>query len=92
MGILTTDLACAISIAVIFLALPLCIRYVTAFLMSGLLIVHAICLFFVDYKGHMMSAYMERDMRAELLSHFQTLSLSFFDDQKYEITHDKAKQ
>ncbi|MBL4681432.1 MAG: ABC transporter ATP-binding protein [Pseudomonadales bacterium] len=50
--------------------------------MLGLMLCHCICLYFVDYKGHMMGAYMERDMRSELFSHLQTLSFSFYDEHK----------
>ncbi len=38
--------------------------------------------FFVDYKGHELGARMESDMRSELFSHMQKLSLSFYDKKK----------
>jgi len=38
--------------------------------------------FFVDYKGHVVGARMERDMRSELFSHMQKLSFSFYDQEK----------
>lgn len=50
--------------------------------MLGLVIIHAICNAFVDYRGHMMGATMERDMRRELFDHYQKLSFSFYDEQK----------
>jgi ATP-binding cassette subfamily B protein len=54
----------------------------TGSFMLGLVALHAMCLLFIDYKGHMMGAYMERDMRAELFAHLQKMSISFFDNHK----------
>ncbi len=55
-------------------------------LLGGLLIVLVIVQFFanyfISYIGHVMGAKMEYDMRAEIFSHYQKLSFSFFDDQK----------
>jgi ATP-binding cassette subfamily B protein len=51
-------------------------------LMIGLVLVHAICLFFIDYKGHLMGAYMERDLRSDLFAHLQRMSIGFYDDHK----------
>lgn len=50
--------------------------------MAGLIAVQMICSFFVDYKGHVMGAMMERDMRNELFEHYQKLSFGFYDDRK----------
>ena len=55
---------------------------VMAALMLALVAGHTLCNLFVDYKGHMMGAMMESDMRRELFAHFQKLSFSFYDDQK----------
>ena len=38
--------------------------------------------FFISNYGHVMGAKIEYDMRAEIFSHFQSLSFSFYDDQK----------
>lgn len=38
--------------------------------------------FYVAYQGHVMGARMEFDMRKELFAHYQTLSHSFYDNQK----------
>ncbi len=38
--------------------------------------------YYIAYIGHVMGAKMEYDMRAEIFSHYQKLSFSFFDDQK----------
>lgn len=38
--------------------------------------------YFITNIGHVMGAKMEYDMRAEIFSHYQKLSFSFFDDQK----------
>ena len=51
-------------------------------LMLGLIAVHTVCNMFVAYQGHMMGAYMERDMRAELFEHYQKLSFGFYDEQR----------
>jgi len=51
-------------------------------IMLVLLIIHTLCILFVDYQGHMMGAKMERDMRAELFEHLQKLSFGFYDEQK----------
>ena len=45
--------------------------------MLALVAIHAICNAFVDYRGHMMGALMERDMRNELFEHYQKLSFKF---------------
>ena len=53
---------------------------------SGILIVLLTVQFFsnyyISYIGHVMGAKMEYDMRAEIFSHYQKLSFSFYDDQK----------
>ena len=51
-------------------------------LMLALIVVYALCYFFVDYRGHTMGALIERDLRAELFAHYQKLSSGFYDDQK----------
>jgi ATP-binding cassette subfamily B protein len=56
--------------------------YMMGGIMLVLVIVHTLCNMFVDYKGHMMGALMESDMRRELFEHYQKLSFSFYDEQK----------
>jgi ATP-binding cassette, subfamily B, bacterial len=56
--------------------------YVMGAVMLALVVVHIMCNMFVDYKGHMMGAMMESDMRGELFEHYQKLSFSFYDEQK----------
>ena len=56
--------------------------YLVGGVMLTLIVIHALCNFFVDYQGHKMGALMERDMRAELFDHYQGLSFSFFDNHK----------
>ena len=48
----------------------------------GLVIVQFFANFYITNIGHVMGAKMEYNMRAEIFSHFQKLSFSFFDDQK----------
>jgi ATP-binding cassette, subfamily B, bacterial len=98
LGLFYADMACAVAASLIALALPLCIRYITknlieapddlnsiylmGALMLALVAIYALCHFFVDYRGHMMGASMERDMRKELFQHYQKLSFRFYDDHK----------
>ncbi len=100
LGLLITDLACAVIVSAITLILPLCVRYLTlrvldgppedalnqiyligAF-MLGLVIVHTLCDMFIGYKGHVMGAMMESDMRSELFDHLMKLPFGFYDEQK----------
>jgi len=50
--------------------------------MLALVVVHALCNTFVDYRGHMMGTIMESAMRRDLFEHYQKLSFSFYDQQK----------
>ncbi len=54
----------------------------TGVLMLVLVGIHTACNLFVDYRGHMMGAMMERDMRRELFDHYQKLSFGFYDEHK----------
>ena len=56
--------------------------YTVGAAMLVLIVIHALCLMFVDYQGHTMGALMERDMRQELFEHYQKLSFGFYDEQK----------
>jgi ATP-binding cassette subfamily B protein len=56
--------------------------YTMGAVMLALLVLHVVCQAFVDYRGHMMGAMMERDMRAELFEHYQKLSFQFYDEQR----------
>ena len=47
-----------------------------------LVIVQFLSNFYITNIGHVMGAKMEYNMRAEIFSHYQKLSFSFFDDQK----------
>ncbi len=55
-------------------------------LLAGVMLVLAIleycCNYFVTYKGHMMGAKMEFDMRNDIFAHYQKLSYNFFDNEK----------
>lgn len=67
--------------------------YLVGGIMLLLVALHALCHAFVDYKGHMMGALMERDMRQELFQHYQKLSFAFYDDHRTgqlmtRLTHD----
>ena len=58
--------------------------YIMGGVMLAMIALHAICHAFVDYKGHMMGALMERDMRNELFEHYQKLSFKFYDEHRNE--------
>lgn len=67
--------------------------WVVGAVMLGLVAVQTACTLFVDYRGHVMGAKMERDMRRELFDHYQKLSFRFYDQQRTgqlmaRITHD----
>jgi len=51
-------------------------------LMIGLAVLQQIFSFLLDYKGHMLGARMERDLRNDLFEHVQRLSFSYFDKVK----------
>lgn len=53
-----------------------------AFVMVGIALLELFCNFFIAYKGHIMGAKMEYDMRNEIFEHFQKLSFSYYDNQK----------
>lgn len=61
-------------------AAPIIIKLL--FLMLGLLILEFISNFFTAYKGHIMGAKMEYDMRNDIFMHYQKLSFNFYDNQK----------
>lgn len=56
--------------------------YIMGSVMVSLVAIHAIARAFVDYKGHVMGALMEKDMRNELFEHYQKLSFKFYDDHR----------
>jgi ATP-binding cassette subfamily B protein len=56
--------------------------YMMGGLMLALIAIHTISRAFVDYKGHMMGAMMEKDMRSELFQHYQKLSFKFYDENR----------
>ena len=51
-------------------------------IMLGLVLIHIVCNYYVDYHGHAMGARMESDMRDELFDHYQKLSFRFYDNQR----------
>ncbi|NLO09309.1 MAG: ABC transporter ATP-binding protein [Clostridiales bacterium] len=61
-------------------ATPIIIKLL--FAMLGLAAIEYISTFFTSYKGHMMGAKMEYDMRNDIFMHYQKLSFNFYDNQK----------
>ena len=66
--------------------------YTVGAAMLVLIVIHALCLMFVDYQGHTMGALMERDMRQELFEHYQKLSFGFYDEQKNGAADEPADE
>ena len=67
--------------------------YTVGAIMLGLVVLQLLCTMFVDYKGHMMGANIERDMRRDLFDHYQKMSFSYYDEHRTgqlmsRITHD----
>jgi ATP-binding cassette subfamily B protein len=56
--------------------------YAVGALMLVLILIHTACNYYVDYRGHVMGAMMENDMRRELFDHLQKLSFRFYDEQR----------
>ena len=56
--------------------------YMMGGVMLALVALYTVCHAFVDYKGHMMGALMEGDMRNELFEHYQKLSFNFYDEHR----------
>lgn len=56
--------------------------FAVGMVMLALMTIHTACNYFVDYRGHVMGAVMESDMRRELFAHYQNLSFGFYDEQK----------
>src|SRR5215208_6851558 len=56
--------------------------YRTGAWMLLLILIHTVCNYYVDYRGHAMGAMMESDMRNELFDHYQKLSFRFYDDHR----------
>jgi ATP-binding cassette subfamily B protein len=50
--------------------------------MLGLALLEYFSTYFIAYKGHIMGAKMEFDMRNDLFEHYQKLSFNFYDNQK----------
>lgn len=50
--------------------------------MLGVFVVQALATYFVDYRGHVMGARIEAQVRRELFDHCQRLSFSFYDRQR----------
>lgn len=51
-------------------------------ILIGLVVIQFLANFYITNVGHVMGAKMEYNMRAEIFSHLQKLSFSFYDDQK----------
>ena len=54
----------------------------TGIIMVGIIILRVIFVMYKDYRGHVLGAKIERDMRGELFEHLQKLSFGFYDKRK----------
>ena len=55
---------------------------IAACLLLGLYVVKALCTWFVGYYGHVVGVRMQADMRRDLFRKYESLPISFFDDNK----------
>ncbi|MBV9905081.1 MAG: ABC transporter ATP-binding protein, partial [Alphaproteobacteria bacterium] len=94
-GWLAADIGSAFVVAITTLLLPLVANALTRRVLAGAAVLDQLWLFggamlalvgvqalstmIVDYRGHLMGAKIEADMRRELFAHYQKLSFSFFD-------------
>jgi ATP-binding cassette subfamily B protein len=91
------DMICASMIAAVDLAFPMMTKYTIEKLLPGelyrfffvmvasMFLVYILRMgftWFVTYWGHTVGAYIEADMRRDLFSHLQTLSFSFYDNNR----------
>lgn len=91
------DMFCAITMAGIDLVYPVAARkaindyipnkqidsiLMMAGVLAGLFVVRFICSYIVDSWGHIVGVRMESDMREEVFSHIQKLSVDFYDNNK----------
>jgi len=49
---------------------------------AAIVVIEYLCNYFIAFKGHVMGAKMEFNMRNDLFQHFQKLSFSYFDNAK----------
>ncbi len=96
-AVLALDLFCTLLMAAASVALPMVVQHVLKTIiplgipkplylwggaMVGLILIYMLAEMFMDYRGHLMGAMMERDMRRELYDHYLDLPLSFYDEQR----------
>lgn len=51
-------------------------------ILAVLFVIRAVCMWFMNYWGHVMGAKMGRDMRKDLFEHYLTLPFKFYDENK----------
>lgn len=91
------DMTCALIVAIVDLLFPIFSRnvvndiipngeirtlYILGGVMFGLVIVRTICNYIIDSWGHILGARMEYNMRNDLFTHIQKLSLNYFDNHR----------
>ncbi|WP_026894791.1 ABC transporter ATP-binding protein [Clostridiisalibacter paucivorans] len=97
MKLFILDIICAFLIAAIDLVFPMVTRafmkdiipngkmgtfYIMISVLIVLYIIRAVFNYIVDYWGHVVGTRMEYNMRKDLFSHLQTLSFSYFDQNR----------
>ncbi len=96
-GLFILDMVCAFLVAIMDLVFPMLTNFllkdaipnknlrtilIFTFVLAVLYIIKLIASYIVDYWGHVMGVRMQYDMRKEVFSHLQTLSFSYFDNNK----------
>ena len=49
-------------------------------ILTILVVLQALCTYFFDYRGHVLGAQIERDMREQMFRHCQRLSFRYYDE------------
>lgn len=96
-GLFALDMSCAALVAIIDLCFPLVTRiclnellpnklytafFVTMAVVISAYVLKAVLYYFITVLGHRMGVYIEADMRHDVFNHMQSLSFSFFDQNR----------
>ena len=97
LGLFSLDMLCAVLVAACGLFYPTVARriiddfapngnlralLIAVAILLGVYILKAVCTWFVGYYGHVVGVRMQADMRRDLFRKYESLPVSFFDDNK----------
>lgn len=97
LGLFSLDMLCAVVVAACGLFYPTVARriiddyapngllrplVIASFILLGVYVLKAVCMWFVGYYGHVVGVRMQADMRSDLFRKYESLPVSFFDDNK----------